>query len=120
MLISFGSGVHLRPPAEARSTTGSLLQASDVIYTADEAAEANQGITTELGGARFLIAVPMLKEDELVGTIVLYRQEVRPFTDKQIELVQTSPRKPSSPSRTRGCSTTCANRSISKPRLPRC
>ena len=35
-----------------------------------------------------MLTVPMLKEDELVGAILLYRQEVRPFTDKQIELVQ--------------------------------
>ena len=42
----------------------------------------------ELGGARTLLVVPMLKDDELVGAIVIYRQEVRPFTDKQIELVQ--------------------------------
>ena len=38
-------------------------------------------------GARTLLAVPMLKENELVGAIVIYRQQVRPFTDKQIELV---------------------------------
>jgi signal transduction histidine kinase len=35
------------------------------------------------------LAVPMLKEDELVGAIVIYRQEIRPFTDRQIELVTT-------------------------------
>ena len=42
----------------------------------------------DVAGARTLMSVPMLKEDELIGAIVMYRQEVRPFTDKQIELVQ--------------------------------
>jgi two-component system NtrC family sensor kinase len=42
----------------------------------------------ELGGARTLLQVPMLKENELIGTIGIYRQEVRPFTDKQIALVR--------------------------------
>ena len=41
----------------------------------------------EIGGIRTLLSVPMLKNDELVGAITLYRQEVRPFTDKQIALV---------------------------------
>ena len=41
----------------------------------------------DLGGARTLVIVPMLKEDELVGAIGIYRQEVRHFTDKQIALV---------------------------------
>jgi GAF domain-containing protein len=50
-----------------------------------------QGLTggqmTRLGGARTIIAVPMLKDNELVGAIVIYRQEVRPFTGKQIGLL---------------------------------
>jgi len=41
----------------------------------------------DLGGARTTLGIPMLKEDTLVGTIAIYRQEVRPFSDKQIELV---------------------------------
>jgi GAF domain-containing protein len=42
----------------------------------------------ELGGYRTVLAVPMLKESEIVGAIMFVRQEVRPFTDEQIELVQ--------------------------------
>ena len=41
----------------------------------------------DLGGARTTVGVPMLKENALLGTMSIYRQEVRPFTDKQIELV---------------------------------
>ena len=43
--------------------------------------------TVDLAGARTLVVVPMLKESNVVGTIGIFRQEVRPFTDKQIELV---------------------------------
>jgi two-component system, NtrC family, sensor kinase len=43
----------------------------------------------ELGGVRTAVCVPMLKENESIGVIIIYRQEARPFTNKQIELVTT-------------------------------
>jgi DNA-binding response OmpR family regulator len=58
--------------------------------TVDEAyIKRNPRIVTlvESGGARNLLVVPMLKDDVLVGAMAIYRQEVRPFTDKQVELV---------------------------------
>ena len=51
------------------------------------AAEDPQAGIVTLGGARSLINVPMIKENELIGIIVIYRQEVRLFTDKQVELL---------------------------------
>src|SRR5262249_54359774 len=42
---------------------------------------------TKLTGARTILSVPMLKDDEAIGAITIYRQEVCPFTDKHIELV---------------------------------
>jgi GAF domain-containing protein len=57
-------------------------------HTPDDAASKIPGIAARLAGARTQVIVPMLKEDELIGAIVIYRQEVRSFTDKQIALVQ--------------------------------
>ena len=74
----------------------------------------------EAAGVRTFVSVPMLKDGELIGAINMYRQEVQPFTDKQIELVRTLPHKPSSPSRTRVCSASCANRCNSRLPPPMC
>ena len=73
---------------------GRVLQAKQPIHILDITAEQGYSereplrvATAELAGARTLVAVPMLKEDGFVGAIVIFRQEVRPFSDKQIELV---------------------------------
>jgi GAF domain-containing protein len=69
---------------------GRLLRTKQVVHIADifsEPPEARGGLA-ELAGARTLLIVPMLKEQELVGSLGIYRQEMKPFTDKQIALVQ--------------------------------
>jgi len=65
-----------------------VMQTKRVSHTADYAAEGVASPPVTLGGARSTVDVPMLKDDELIGVFSIYRQEVRPFTDKQIELVK--------------------------------
>ena len=65
-----------------------LLRTKEVIRTADDSAAEIPSPSARLAGAKSHIAVPMSKDDELAGAIVIYRQEVRPFTDKQVELVK--------------------------------
>ena len=67
---------------------GRLCQSKTVIHVVDRATEPNLSPSVRYGGVRSTIAVPMLKGNELVGAFFIYRTEVRPFTDKQIELVK--------------------------------
>src|SRR5262249_40543150 len=100
------AAVHNTPPAfaEARrrvafrsdqkNPMGRMIETKSMVQIIDVAAEElylernPQAVeVVELGGARTFLAVPMLKEDEVAGAFALFRQEVRPFTDKQIALV---------------------------------
>jgi len=65
-----------------------LVNTEELVHITDDAAEQYPGPAGKYGGARSLIAVPMRKEKELVGAFIIYRTEVRPFTDKQIDLVK--------------------------------
>src|SRR6516164_5820520 len=82
-----------RPPPD--STLGQVLKTHRVTQVADITAvksyiEGDPYLVSavKLGGYRTVLAVPMLKDDSLIGVITINRQEVQPFTDKQIALVQ--------------------------------
>ena len=78
-----------------KTVVGRMLATKTVIHVADLAAEQAYikdrvppaVAAVELGGVRTILAVPMLNKNELIGSFTVYRQEVRPFTDKQIALV---------------------------------
>jgi adenylate cyclase len=65
-----------------------LIDTGQVTQTLDSMAEQPNAPVSRYGGARTLLDVPMLKNNEAIGVLGIYRQEVRPFTDKQIALVQ--------------------------------
>ena len=72
-----------------------VIEQRRLVHWADAAAEVSyvQGAPlavagVDLGGVRTLLGVPLIREDRLLGIFHLYRQEVRPFTDKQIALLE--------------------------------
>src|SRR5204863_8345699 len=67
---------------------GRLAQTKKVIHVVDRATERTPSPSARYGGARSSIGVPLLKGKELVGAFFIYRTEVRPFTDKEVELVK--------------------------------
>jgi GAF domain-containing protein len=77
---------------DGRTGLGKQARSKEVFQLADIAALPTHGdklrqATINLAGARTLIGVPMLKDNEMVGSITIYRQEVRPFNQNQIELL---------------------------------
>ena len=85
-----GRGVNPAPD----TALGRVIRTKQTVHVADLAATrsyAERHPTTvrvvEVGGVRTIVAVPLLKDDELIGVITTYRQEVRPFTDKQVALL---------------------------------
>ena len=80
---------HRGPFQPPRGTSlDQLLKTNDFVHRADDSVDRAPSAPARLGGAKSHLAVPMFKDKSLVGAIVIYRQEVRPFTDKQIALVQ--------------------------------
>jgi len=76
-----------KEPIVQDPTIDRFFTSKQVLHVADMAIESPSAPITRYGGARTFVVVPMLKENEVIGAIGIYRQEVRPFTDKQIELV---------------------------------
>src|SRR6516225_9185614 len=79
-----------------QTAIGRVVQSRQPVYIADFRTDQSYldgdpmtVAAIELGNIRTLLVVPMLRESELVGAIAIYRQEVRPITDKQIELVKS-------------------------------
>ena len=76
-------------PAHRAAVTRQPIQIADLRTTpAYLAGEPFPVSGADVAGIRTLVTVPMLKDDDAIGVIAIYRQEIRPFTDKQIELVK--------------------------------
>jgi class 3 adenylate cyclase/putative methionine-R-sulfoxide reductase with GAF domain len=83
-VVRAGPGISLHQAAITRQP----VQVADIQVEPAYTNDPQRFALLKLAGARTVLSVPMLKENEVLGVIVIYRQEVRPFTEKQIDLVR--------------------------------
>ena len=85
-MVEFGPSTGLGRAVRAKQVVHVQDMSRDPAYLAGNRRAV---MLVDLGGARTVMFAPMLKDNEVIGSLTIYRQEVRPFTDKQIEVVQS-------------------------------
>jgi transcriptional regulator with GAF, ATPase, and Fis domain len=98
------------------AASGKTVQVADVLKDPEYVNTATQ----RLIGFRAGLVTPMVREGSLIGTLGFFKLKPGPFSRKQVELIENLLRKPSSPSRTRDCSMSCASRWSNRQQPRRC
>ena len=86
----FAEAVRLNPVVPRQTPVGRVVETKQLVHIADVQVDETYRNTrlAKQAGARTTLGVPMRKDDQIIGAILIYRQEIRPFMDKQIELVE--------------------------------